>query len=107
MNDSMAHPRDVLAPLDLPSWKTAAGWISAAIVSVLFLVAGIWEVTDPPAAAVRIAQARVPEFLSLPAALALGIGNTFAGVLIMVPRFRRWGAWLCAALLVVFMAYFA
>ncbi|HYL97099.1 MAG TPA: MauE/DoxX family redox-associated membrane protein, partial [Terriglobales bacterium] len=31
---------------------------------------------------------------------------TLAGVLILVPRFRRWGAWLAGALLVVFVVYF-
>lgn len=70
-------------------------------------MAGLWEITDIPGGAVKLQQALVPENLSQPATLLLGIGNTFTGVLILVPRFRRWGAWLASLLLIVFMAYFA
>jgi hypothetical protein len=49
----------------------------------------------------------VPQVLSLPAALAFGISEAFAGVLLLVPRFRRWGAWLTGLLLVAFMIYIA
>jgi hypothetical protein len=45
--------------------------------------------------------------LSLAAALLLGIVETFAAVLILVPRFRRWGAWLISLLLIVFMIFIA
>ena len=43
--------------------------------------------------------------LALPGALALGIGEMVGAVLILVPRFRRWGALLLGLLLVVFMVY--
>jgi len=33
---------------------------------------------------------KVPQNLSLAAALLLGIAETFSAVLILVPRFRRW-----------------
>jgi hypothetical protein len=69
------------------------------------LVAGIWKTTDPVGAATRLNQALVPAALSLPAALALGVAETFAGVLLFVPRFRRWGAWLSGLLLVAFLIY--
>jgi uncharacterized membrane protein YphA (DoxX/SURF4 family) len=77
------------------------------LIAILFVVAGVWKITDPFAAAARLAQAQVPGSLSLPAAVLLGISEMFAGVLIAVPRFRRWGAWLTAAMLVVFMIYIA
>ncbi len=105
MNDSMAHSRNVLSSLEMPEWKTALSWIAGVLICIVFLVAGLWKITDAPGAAVRLAQAKVPGSLSLPAALILGIIETFAGVLILVPRFRRWGAWLASALLVVFMIY--
>jgi uncharacterized membrane protein YphA (DoxX/SURF4 family) len=105
MNDSMAQRAPALAPLELPGWKTSLNWISAILTSVLFMVAGLWKVTDPYGAAARLAQARVPEKLSLAAALLLGIAETVAAVLILVPRFRKWGAWLGSALLVAFMIY--
>jgi len=107
MDDSIPHPGQASILPAAPGWKTAVSWISAVIISFLFLLAGLWEITDVPGGAVKLQQALVPESLSLAAALLLGIGNTFAGVLILVPRFRRWGAWLASLLLVVFMGYFA
>jgi hypothetical protein len=50
-------------------------------------------------------QAKVPGNLGLPAALSFGIAETFAAVLLLVPRFRRWGAWLTGGLLIAFMIY--
>jgi hypothetical protein len=52
-----------------------------------------------------LAQMKVPQELSLAAALLLGIVETFSAVLILVPRFRRWGSWLTSLLLIVFMIY--
>ncbi|HWC95737.1 MAG TPA: MauE/DoxX family redox-associated membrane protein, partial [Candidatus Sulfopaludibacter sp.] len=40
-------------------------------------------------------------------ALAFGIAETLGAVLILVPRFRRWGAILIGILLLAFMGYFA
>jgi uncharacterized membrane protein YphA (DoxX/SURF4 family) len=68
---------------------------------------GIWKISDPHGWAVRLAQAKVPAVLSLPGALFFGITETVAGVLILVPRLRRWGAILASLLLVAFLIYFA
>jgi uncharacterized membrane protein YphA (DoxX/SURF4 family) len=105
MNDSMAQRRPGIAPLDLPSWKTALSWTSALLIALLFLASGLWKLTDAQSAAMRMAQAKVPESLSLAAAIVVGILETFGAVLILVPRFRRWGAYLTSALLVAFMIY--
>lgn len=107
MNDSMAQPGHALAPLELSGWKSAVSWTAAIIIALLFLVSGIWKITDAPGAAVRMAQAKVPQSLSLAAAVGFGIVETVTGVLILLPRFRRWGAWLASALLVAFLIYFA
>lgn len=96
-----------MTPLDRPGWKTLLNWIAAFLLAALFLASGIWKITDAQGAALRMAQARVPESLSLAAALLFGIVETVAGALILAPRFRRWGAALAGALLVVFMIYFA
>jgi len=93
--------------LELPSWKTALSWTCAILIALVFLVSGLWKITDAPGAAVRMAQARVPQSLSLAAAICFGIAETFAAVLLLVPRFRRWGAWLGGALLVAFMIFIA
>ena len=52
-------------------------------------------------------QAKVPEWLGLPAALFFGVAETVGAVMILVPRLRRWGAMLLGALLVAFLGYFA
>jgi uncharacterized membrane protein YphA (DoxX/SURF4 family) len=88
-------------------WRTVLNWIAAILIAAVFLVAGLWKVTDPSGAAVRLAQAKVPESLSLAAAIGLGIAETFAGVLLLVPRFRRWGAAIGSLLLVAFMIFIA
>ncbi len=107
MDDSMAHSGDMLARFELPGWKSWLSGTAAVLMAALFLVAGLWKITDAPGAAVRLAQAKVPENLSLAAALLLGIAETFSAVLILVPRFRRWGSWLMTFLLTVFMIYIA
>ena len=107
MNDSMAHPGEGLASLDLPGWKTALSWTSAVLLALLFLLSGLWKTGDPIGWAQRISQLRVPESLSLAGALAFGIAETLGAVLILVPRFRRWGAILIGVLLLGFMGYFA
>jgi len=101
----MAQRDHVLPSLELPGWKTSLSWVSAILTSLLFIAAGLWKITDPIGTAVRLAQAKVPESLSLPAALLLGIAETLTAVLVLVPRFRKWGAWLGSGLLVAFMIY--
>jgi uncharacterized membrane protein YphA (DoxX/SURF4 family) len=107
MNDSMAHPGEGLASLELPGWKTALSWTSAVLLAVLFLASGLWKTADPLGWSQRISQLKVPEGLSLAGALGFGIAETLGAVLILVPRFRRWGALLIGLLLLAFMGYFA
>jgi uncharacterized membrane protein YphA (DoxX/SURF4 family) len=105
MNDSMAQPREGFGALELPGWKTALSWVAAALIALLFLASGLWKITDVQGAAMRMAQAKVPESLSQAAALLFGIAETVGAVLILVPRFRRWGAIVTGVLLVAFMIY--
>src|SRR5579864_3866390 len=85
MDDSMAHSSEMLAHFELPGWKSWVSGTAAVMITVLFLAAGIWKITDAPGAAVRLAQMKVPENLSLAAALLLGIVETFSAVLILAP----------------------
>jgi uncharacterized membrane protein YphA (DoxX/SURF4 family) len=105
MHDSMAQPRGSVVRVELPGWKTVAGWLAALSIGLLFLASGLWKLTDPQGAAVRMAQARVPASLSLAAALAFGILETVGSVWILTPRLRRWGALLTGLLLVAFLVY--
>ena len=86
-------------------WKTALSAVAALSLAAVFMVAGIWKITDPFSAAARLTQVHVPAELGLPVAILLGVIETYAGVLILVPRFRRWGAWLAGLLLVGFLVY--
>src|SRR5580658_7694595 len=103
MEDSLARPRTELTSLEAPGWKSAASWLAA----TLLAVSGIWKITYPLDWAVRIAELKFPEQLSLAAALVFGIAETMGAVLVLVPRFRRWGAALIGLLLIGFMIYFA
>jgi uncharacterized membrane protein YphA (DoxX/SURF4 family) len=105
MDDSMAHPAALTRSLDMPGWKTVTGHIAAFLIAVLFVVSGVWKIVDPFTWRTMVEQLRVPYLLSMPLTLALGITETTAGVLILVPRFRRWGGWLIIALLIAFMLY--
>lgn len=75
------------------------------MLAVLFLSAGIWKITDPLGWEAKVIQLKVPGMFAMPLTLVLGSLEVFSGVLLLVPRFRRWGAWLSGILLVVFMAY--
>ena len=91
----------------LKAWQSAAGAVCAWLLAILFVVAGLWKLSDPLSTSARMVQALVPPSLALAAALAAGIVEAWAGVLLLVPRWRRWGALLCGLMLIVFMAYFA
>jgi len=101
----MAHPMGATSSLDSPAWKTAVNHLAALATALLFLSAGIWKITDPFGWTTMVEQLKVPYQLSLAVTLALGISEALAGVLVLVPRFRRWGAMLATLLLVVFMIY--
>jgi len=105
MNDSMAQPHAPVAGMEVAGWKNAAGWVAAAAIGVLFLASGLWKITDPEGAAVRLAQARVPASLSLAAALGLGVLETVGALWILTPRLRRWGSLLTSGLLVAFLIF--
>jgi uncharacterized membrane protein len=107
MDDSIAQARLGSHPLELPAWKSILNIGAAWLLGLLFIVSGVWKLIEPLEWATRVVQAKVPEPLGLAAALAIGIAETFGGVLLMVPRFRRWGALITGFLLIAFMAWFA
>jgi uncharacterized membrane protein YphA (DoxX/SURF4 family) len=107
MNDSMAQAGPGLTALEVPGWKSVLSWVSAILLAGLFLASGLWKITDVQGTAVRMAQAKVPDALGLPAALFFGIAETVGAVMILVPRLRRWGAILLAGMLLAFLGYFA
>jgi uncharacterized membrane protein YphA (DoxX/SURF4 family) len=86
-------------------WQSGLNWLAAILMSIVFLVAGLWKVTDPIGAAARLAQAKVPESLSVFTATTLGTVEVFTGILLLIPAFRKWGSLLGSALMVAFIAF--
>ncbi len=86
-------------------WKNWLVWGSAIAVAALFLLAGGWKMSDPIGAGAKLAQAKVPGFLSEFGAVSFGIAEVFAAILILTPRYRKLGAWLIGLMLVAFMAW--
>ncbi len=80
-------------------------WICAILISIVFLAAGLWKASDPTGAAVRLAQAKVPESLSVLAAVLFGIAETVTGIFLLIPRFRRWGSWAASLLMISFIVF--
>ncbi|HET8550429.1 MAG TPA: MauE/DoxX family redox-associated membrane protein [Bryobacteraceae bacterium] len=103
----MAHTRVRASAFEVGGWRTWVSTLSAFLLAVLFITSGVWKITDPFVWAARVSQTKVPAEWSMGVALTVGIAETVAAVLVLVPRFRRWGAMLIALLLIVFMAYFA
>lgn len=85
--------------------RTILAAVGAFALGLLFLVSGLWKVTDLDATAERMVQLLVPVPLSLPGAFLVATGEMLAAVLLFMPSCRRWGAWLAGLLLAVFMAY--
>ena len=107
MDDSIARPRAELASLGLPGWKSAVSWLAALLLAFLFLVSGMWKLTYPLDWAVRVSELKIPEALSMPLTLTVGIAETVGAAMIFAPRFRKLGAALLGLLLIGFMVYFA
>ncbi len=108
MSDTTADPAHLgldLANVDLPAWKKAIGGVCAVLLAIVFFVSGAWKLSDPYKWSQFLDEFRVPGTFALPFALALGIGETLGALLILVPRFRRWGSWLIGFLLLAFMIY--
>jgi len=107
MEESLAQSRVQSTQFELPAWKTLISGAAGILLGILFIVSGVWKLIEPFDWAEKVVQAKVPAQFGLIAAVGVGITEAFGGVLLLVPRFRRWGAWITGFLLLVFMAYFA
>lgn len=86
-------------------WASIDSAAAGAVLGALFLASGAWKISDLTAAAERMVQTLVPVQLSLPLAFAVAVSELATGALLLVPRYRRWGAWSAALLLIAFMIY--
>ena len=106
--DTVIERAQSLQPVN--RWRRTVGIgsvVAAWLLAALFLVSGLWKLLDIPSAAERMVQSLVPVQLSMAAAMLVGAAETFTAVCLLIPRLRRWGAWLAAIMLVAFMAYIA
>lgn len=90
---------------EMPSWKNLGSHVAALFTAIIFLTAGIWKATHPFEFAQLAEELLVPSSLSMALALVLAPTEILAGLLVLVPRYRKWGAALAALMLVVFMLY--
>jgi uncharacterized membrane protein YphA (DoxX/SURF4 family) len=91
--------------LHLPAWKNIVSHIAAVSVAIIFLATGIAKMAVPYQVQTMFEQLLVPVWASMPLVIVLAIGEALGGLLVLMPRYRRWGAWLIAAMLVAFMGY--
>jgi len=89
----------------LPRWKERTAAVCAIALGLLFLASGVWKFSDLDATAERMVQSLIPTALSMPAAIAVAVCETITAALLLVPRHRRWGAWLAGLMLAAFMIY--
>src|SRR4030081_2141439 len=102
MNESTADSAELglnSVGLEVTAWKKAIGGIAALLLAILFFASGSWKLADPYKWSQFLTEFKVPGNIALEFTLALGIGESFGAVMILVPRFRRWGSWLIAFLL--------
>jgi uncharacterized membrane protein YphA (DoxX/SURF4 family) len=90
-----------------PSWVTIVVAIAGILLGIVFTVSGGWKVLQPYQAGELLEQARVPAGLGLLAAPALGAVELFAGILLFIPAYRRWGGLLGSALMIFFIGWIA
>src|ERR1700722_16454568 len=91
--------------LEMPSWKNMAGSVAALFVAILFIGAGAYKAVDPYRWFRMLEELLFPSQYSLSFTLLLAVGEMFGGALILVPRYRRWGAAISSFLLLSFMVY--
>ena len=83
-------------------------WLARGLIAAVFLYAGVLKLGASERFAITVAQfAILPEGWTRGAALALPAVETLVGVLLLVPRTARAGAWAAAALLAIFIAALA
>lgn len=89
------------------AWKSWIGWSAAAAMAFLWFTAGLWKLSDISGWQLKLTQLLVPVQWSLPATMAVAVGEVAAGVLLLRPAWRRWGGYLSVVLLAAFMVYMA
>ena len=91
--------------LDTPAWKATLNHIAAFLIAVIYIASGSTKVLIPFIWARMMENLHIPASISLPFTVGLGTVELFAGIMILIPRFRRWGGIIGSLLLVAFIGY--
>ncbi|MEO8049973.1 MAG: DoxX family protein [Acidobacteriota bacterium] len=91
--------------IELPAWKSIVSHVAAIFVAIIFLGAGIGKMVMPYQFQTMFEQLLIPVWASLPLVILLSIGEALGGLLVLMPRYRRYGAWIITLLCIVFMGY--
>jgi uncharacterized membrane protein YphA (DoxX/SURF4 family) len=90
---------------EIPAWKTIINHISALLIGVLFMGSGATKIIMPFEWSRMMENLHLWYQISLPFTVGLGTVEMFAGLLVLIPRFRRWGGTILSLLLVSFIVY--
>ena len=91
--------------VELPAWKSILSHVAAVLVAIIFLGAGLAKIFMPFQFQTLMEQLLIPTWGSLPLVITLGILESAAGFLVLIPRYRRVGAIMITALLMAFIGY--
>ncbi|MCC7342788.1 MAG: hypothetical protein IT170_17030 [Bryobacterales bacterium] len=86
-------------------WKTWASHIAAGLMAIVFLASGIYKMVMPLDFAERATQVLIPANLSVATAVTMAVAETFAAIMLLIPRYRRFGAVVMLGLLAAFCIY--
>lgn len=93
------------APAAQAGWKRWTSHIAAGLMAVVFLASGVYKIVMPLDFAERATQVLIPANLSVATAIALAIFETFAAIMLLIPRYRRFGTVVMLAMLAAFCLY--
>src|SRR5271165_4101603 len=90
---------------EIPAWKTIVNHFSALLIGVLFMASRATKIIMPFEWSRMMEHLHVWYQISLPFTIGLGTVEMFAGLLVLIPRFRKWGGTIITFLLLSFIAY--
>jgi uncharacterized membrane protein YphA (DoxX/SURF4 family) len=90
---------------EIPAWKTVLNHIAAFLIGVLFIGSGATKILIPFQWARMMENMHVWYKISLPFTIGLGTVELAAGLMVLIPRFRRWGGIIITFLLASFIVY--
>lgn len=97
--------RNGVTDAPLPVWKRGVSHAAAVVMAIVFLASGGYKMLMPLDAAERLTQVLIPGNLAVAAAVALAVTEVFAAIMLLLPRYRRFGAMLMLMMLAAFCVY--